>query len=632
MHFLLAIYQLKDPGGDEPSRDLSALCAALSAHGHGATVLTCGNPPWTLPASVTVMQCESRCRLELSRKREFVRAFQREAQRDCYDASLAFGMIPGGTLCIAYPDYGVPRHRHFRWFWQMMPHERFLAQLENDTLRPPSVTGICCLSRNQEYYFSHVRDIASLRLTVLPPQLNEELFDHLMHERRNNGLRRQLRQELGVNADGDIMAYLHATDWYAHGVDRALAALSVMPRSILAHTRLFIGGDAPGGSQGALNDMADELGLPEKCVCYTGRRHSVHQMLTAADLLLFPARSESTGECIVEALLHGVPVICTAECGYSSYAQSAGCPVIPSPFHIETLQDALAFSLPSLAVIRQSVEHFASTSKLLRRSDVLLKKLIECSRQSPCRRSLFTEDFIDEVLSAHRRQLEVGQSVLKDDAKRAVTRVVLPQGRFIVKEFRRRPWWHFRDQMNRTIRGTRLLRGFTPYCWGVRRDRLIGSGYLIFFDCGGGNFNGVDYAMRPDAPTLYAECGKLLARLHIAGLFHADAKTTNFVANENCRDECPGRVCIVDCDLVRKFSRAVPAGLRAHNAAQFIASTGKLARANPALWKSLVEAFRSGYNRHSHLSHADLDQLWQRAWIAVHADRHIECNLPAVEP
>ena len=637
MKYLFAIYQIKNPAEDEATRDLLALCQATVAHGHSVVILSSAVPSAesavSFPAGVSIIGCDCDSRFELTRMQQFVERFQAEAQKNDYEASLAFAMMPGGTLSIAYPNCASRRYGRFEWLHQLTAKYRFFTHLEEETLRPPSVTYVCCLSRNQEFYYIRERDISSSRLSVLPPQLDERLFEHLQHEKLNDEQRARMRLTLGVNAPDDIMVYMHATDWYEHGVDRAMAALSVMPSNLLDRIRFFVSGNAPGASQSALDDMARELGLPKKCAIFTGKTYSTHEMLMAADLLLFPARNANTGECIVEALLHGVPVVCTAECGYSTYAQRAGCPVIPTPYHSETLQDALAFSLPSLAVIRQSVAHFAMTSNLLRRCDVLLERLEHVPHTSPCRRAIFTPEFINAAIEAHQAVVALpdNPNVLKNDAKRAVTRIKLPQGSFIIKEFKQRPWWHLRDQMKRTFNGTRLLRGVTPYCWGSYRDEKSGSGYLIFFDCGVGNFYGTDYARRIDALQLYAECGKVLARMHTAGIYHADTKTTNFVLNENSRDECPARVCIVDCDAVKKCCGSVPTRLRIHNVAQFIASSGKIARADHSAWRTMIEAFRNGYSRHSHLSHADLDQFWQKVWRQIRNDRHLEKNLPLID-
>lgn len=628
MHFLLSIFELK-AAADEPSRDLAALCTAITAAGHTAAVLTarCTHDAPVLPAGVTLCPAKLRGCCDLARRREFVRAYRMAAGNGGFDGALCFGMLPGGNYCIAYPDGSAVPPGRFAFLRKISPRCRFLARMQDEALRPPSQTGICCLSRNQEYYLRHERDVSSRRLTVLPPQIDEALFEHLQHESRNSAMRDSIRQQLGVSGPGEIMLYLHARDWYEHGVDRALAALAVMPRDLLLRTRLFIGGTGGASqNQGSLNDMADELGMPEQCVCHIGNRHSIHEMLTAADLLLFPARREPTGECIVEALLHGVPVICTSECGYSNYAQSAGCPVIPSPFHSETLQDALAFCLPGLAVIRKSVEHFATTSRLLRRSDVLLEKLTSIPPVS--KKTPVTPALLRTLREAHRLALNEKKGVLKNDPKRAVTRLSLPEGRFIVKEFKKRPWWHFRDQMKRTLRGTTLLTGYTPACIGRLRDPSTGSSFLFFHDCGEGNFYSAAYAALPEALHLYSECGKVLARLHVSGLFHADTKTTNFVRNTGCGAECEAAVCIVDCDLVRKYPLAVPMKLRIFNAAQFIASTGNAAKTDAGLWHSLVEAFRTGYSRHAHLSHAEMEHFWARAKLAITGNPHIENNLP----
>ena len=142
------------------------------------------------------------------------------------------------------------------------------------------------------------------------------------------------------------------------------------------------------------------------------------------------------------------------------------------------------------------------------------------------------------------------------------------------------------------------------------------------------NAYGGDYALRDDAKQIYAECGRVLAELHDAGLYHHDTKPANFVYNECCKTECPHEVCLVDCDNVTRTVPPVPTPQRIHNLAQFIAGTGNVARQDRVLWRRLVDAFCAGYTNHAKLPQGDLDQLWQRVWRTIESQSHIEYTLP----
>lgn len=64
--------------------------------------------------------------------------------------------------------------------------------------------------------------------------------------------------------------------------------------------------------------------------------------LLGADLLIHPAYNENTGTVLLEALVAGLPVLCTGVCGYAPYVTAAaGGLVLPEPFAQEALDAAL---------------------------------------------------------------------------------------------------------------------------------------------------------------------------------------------------------------------------------------------------------------------------------------------------
>lgn len=64
--------------------------------------------------------------------------------------------------------------------------------------------------------------------------------------------------------------------------------------------------------------------------------------MAAADLFVHPARYDTTGTVILEAVVNGLPVITTAACGYATHVSSAGSGiVIQHPFRRRSLIAAL---------------------------------------------------------------------------------------------------------------------------------------------------------------------------------------------------------------------------------------------------------------------------------------------------
>jgi UDP-glucose:(heptosyl)LPS alpha-1,3-glucosyltransferase len=65
--------------------------------------------------------------------------------------------------------------------------------------------------------------------------------------------------------------------------------------------------------------------------------------MAAADLLVHPARNDTTGTVILEAVVNGLPVIASAACGYAQHVASADAGiVVEEPFGFAAFKAALA--------------------------------------------------------------------------------------------------------------------------------------------------------------------------------------------------------------------------------------------------------------------------------------------------
>src|SRR5262249_52899809 len=147
-------------------------------------------------------------------------------------------------------------------------------------------------------------------------------------EFRRNGVREAVRADLGVGAAEQV--------WLAIGVqprtkgfDRALRALPDFPQA-----RLLIAGLDESSTRGAaaLAAGARRRGLSSR-VSFLGHREDIPELMAAADLLVHPARHDTTGTVILEAVVNGLPVITTAACGYARHVADAEAGVvIAAPF------------------------------------------------------------------------------------------------------------------------------------------------------------------------------------------------------------------------------------------------------------------------------------------------------------
>jgi UDP-glucose:(heptosyl)LPS alpha-1,3-glucosyltransferase len=68
----------------------------------------------------------------------------------------------------------------------------------------------------------------------------------------------------------------------------------------------------------------------------------LNELFTSSDLLVHPARLDVTGTVILEALAHGLPVVTTANCGFSIHVAAADAGIVlPVPFERDRFERAL---------------------------------------------------------------------------------------------------------------------------------------------------------------------------------------------------------------------------------------------------------------------------------------------------
>jgi UDP-glucose:(heptosyl)LPS alpha-1,3-glucosyltransferase len=111
-----------------------------------------------------------------------------------------------------------------------------------------------------------------------------------------------------------------------------------LPEALRARTRLIaIGQDEPT----FFTRQAKSLGLADQVSILQGRS-DIPRFLLGADLLVHPAYNENTGTVLLEALVAGLPVLCSAVCGYAHYIDEAqGGRVVPEPFAQATMDGFL---------------------------------------------------------------------------------------------------------------------------------------------------------------------------------------------------------------------------------------------------------------------------------------------------
>ncbi len=373
MRFLLSIYRVFPAGGLQ----MDALRIARAACRRGHQVVFCttrweGPRPENLPGLEIRLLPEPKACTNLGRMAQFATMIAGERAGGHYDGEIAMNRIPGAQFYFAGDECmkSLLKRRALGGFLRLLPRYRTLLRQEKETLLCPDTKKILLISQRQLQDFQREYGLPAERFRVLPPGMDAGSLPPKDAEERHD-LRQRERQALGI-ADDELMLLMVGSGLRLKGVDRALKAVAALPEDLRKHCRQVLIGR--GISEG-FRKLAKKAGLPEKQVIALPPRPSVGALYLAADLLVHAARSEGAGSVLIEAVANGLPVLCTAICGFSNFVEPTGMPRIPEPFRQESLNQALEKVLPELPEHAKRTRAYASTQDFCRRADAIVDLL-----------------------------------------------------------------------------------------------------------------------------------------------------------------------------------------------------------------------------------------------------------------
>lgn len=176
------------------------------------------------------------------------------------------------------------------------------------------------------------------RLTLLPPTLVPK---RRKPEYRTDGTRSAWREKLNLSQEDWIWLAV-AVQPRTKGIDRTIKALRKFSQARL----LIVGLDEDDERSAYIARLARELGVSNQ-IRWLGHREEIPELMAVADVFVHPARYDTTGTVILEAIVNGLPVITTSACGYAKHVGIADSGiVIQEPFHekvflraLETIRD-----------------------------------------------------------------------------------------------------------------------------------------------------------------------------------------------------------------------------------------------------------------------------------------------------
>lgn len=332
MRIAFAIMKLFPGGGLQ--RDCVELARQIRKQGHEVVVFTSSKDAGDFAADLAVAVLPVRRHTNHGRQEEFAAVLKQAVSRRNFDLVVGFDKL--AHLDLQYcADPSVRARMTRRPYLYLLARYRTYLTLERAVFGPGSRTKALLLSQRQLNEYWSAWHTVPERLMLLPPTIAAA---RRRPEFRVDGTGTTLRAHLGFSPQ-DWVWLAVAVQPATKGLDRTLRALGKFPSA-----RLVVAGLVPGANRSARAAVAraGRLGVADR-VHWLGHREDIPELMAAADLLVHPARKDTTGTVILEAVVNGLPVIATAACGYAQHVAAADAGlVIEEPFAFAAFNAALS--------------------------------------------------------------------------------------------------------------------------------------------------------------------------------------------------------------------------------------------------------------------------------------------------
>ena len=372
MKFLLAIYKYNPFGGLQ--RDTLRLIRELTGRGHEVVVFTTvWDGPQPPKGTTLELTPASKLRSNHANMVKFAGAFRCRLEQRGFDVSVAMSRIPGADFYFAadvcMKTYWSNLHSAFAL--RFNPRYAAYLRLERAVAAPPSRTRIACIAQAQMCDYAAAYGTEQDRMFLLPPGMDPAC--RRPPEPEAETIRAEIRKANGATPENTVIL-LVSNSIYNKGTDRAISAVGTLPDEVKKNTRLWLVGKLP---ENEIRKALHDAGLAEQAVLF-GQTDGVRDHMLGADLFLHPARNESAGSALIEALAAGLPVLTTDICGFAPFVQNATGTVLGSPFKQVELAKMLSDMLPRLDELKQQTlayaekEDFCSRARVF--ADILEKR------------------------------------------------------------------------------------------------------------------------------------------------------------------------------------------------------------------------------------------------------------------
>ena len=353
MDVALALFRYFAHGGMQ--RDAVAAARALARRDHSVRIY-CHTLEGEAPSDVRFEVLPAGGRSNHARARSFAAALRARLADAPADVVVGFDKMPGLDLYFAADPCFVARTSSRPLPYRWTPRYRTFAALEAEVFAGDD-TRVMLLDDRQRDDYQRIYGTPDARFVTLPPGIAQD-------RRRGPDAaaqRRRGREALDVPEDACVLLTL-AANFELKGLDRAMIGLASLDTATRSTALLVAVGEGPAR---AWRRRAARLGLSGRCLLLAGR-DDVPDLLQAADLLVHPARRDTTATVLLEAVAAGLPVLCTDACGYAPHVRAAGAGVVlPEPFGQPAFDEALgALITADRAPLRDAALRYAASVDL----------------------------------------------------------------------------------------------------------------------------------------------------------------------------------------------------------------------------------------------------------------------------
>ena len=318
-------------------RDFLKIALSCQQQGHQIRVYTLG---WQgdVPVGVKVMIVPVSAITNHSLYERFSDWVQENLSLDPVDVVVGINKMPGLDVYYAADScYEEKANSQRSWIYRLLPRYRHFSRYEKAVFGRASKTQILMISKVQKPFFDRHYQTQEGRIQFLPPGISRDRVapDDVAQRRRVK------RAELGLN-DDEKMLLMVGSGFVKKGLARALYSVRALPRVERRKVRFFvIGEDNPV----RFKHLIFLLGITQNVTILSGQ-DDIPDFMFAADLLILPALDEAAGIVLLEAVVAGLPVLTTENCGYAHYITDSDMgAVIPMPFEQKVLNEKLGSML-----------------------------------------------------------------------------------------------------------------------------------------------------------------------------------------------------------------------------------------------------------------------------------------------